>query len=157
MCSCELFSDDNDLDVCEDTLVALDLSIELTDFLDFGKGDVLLVNLDVVLSIDCCDLSCGYRTVKLAILTDLDNYLDGNCGDGSSLGLSLSYISGLFVSPLAYCLLVLLESGSRSYRCKSLRNEIIESVTGLDFYHITGLAEIGNFFLKDDFHNASII
>ena len=52
---------------------------------------------------------------------------------------------------------MLLESRWGAYYGKSLRNKIIERVTSLYFYHFSGLAEIGNFFLKDDFHNASTI
>ena len=61
------------------------------------------------------------------------------------------------MSPLTKSLFVLLESRRGADDGESLRNKIIESVTGLYLYHISGLAEIGNFFLKDDLHNASII
>ena len=74
-------------------------------------------------------------------------------GDGLRIGDQL----GLLVGALAEGLGVLLERGRGADGRKALGHEIIERVTGLDFYHISGLAEIGNFFLKNDLHNASII
>ena len=145
------------LDVCENALVALHLCFELAELLDFRNGDVLLVNLNTCGCESLGNLSCGNGAIELAGLTDLGSDLDLYSLDLCCDSLSVCNELGLFVSSLAESLLVLLECRWGSYGSETLRNEIIASVTGLYFYHITGLAEIGNFFLKNDLHNASII
>ena len=48
----------------------------------------------------------------------------------------------------------LLERGRSGCRSKTLRNQIIQTVAGLHLDHITGITEIGDFFLQNDFHKA---
>ena len=52
----KLLSDNFDFEVSEDALVALHLCLELTELLDFGNGDVLLVNLESEFCESCCNL-----------------------------------------------------------------------------------------------------
>ena len=157
-CKClGLLSYDVNLYVGKDTLVALDFGFEFAELFDLGNLDVLFVNLKAFLYQSVGNLGCGNGALKFAALANLHSHVNGLGCDLGGLGLSLGDVLGLFMSPLADGFLVLLESRRGADSGEALGNQIIESVTGLYFYHLSGIAEIGNIFLKYDLHNASII
>ena len=112
-----------------DSLVALDSAFVLAYGLDLTEGDVLLVNLYTSGLESLFDLSCSDRTVDLAGLADLYGHLD-RCGlDLGCESLGVSDKLGLFVSPLALCLLKLLKSGLSGGSSESLRDKVVAAVT----------------------------
>ena len=110
-------------------LVALDCAFVLANGLDLAKSDVLLVNLDAGGLKGFLDLSGGDRAVDLAGLADLNGHLDRRCRDLGCESLGVSDEFGLFVSPLALCLLKLLKSGWSGGGSESLRDKIVAAVT----------------------------
>ena len=151
------FCYDVEFNVGEDALVAFNLGLELSELFDLGDLDVLFVYLEAEFCKGCRYLGGGNGAIELAALANLYSHVEGLCGELGCLGLGLGDVLGFFVSPLTDGLLVLLESGRGADGGESLGNEVIESVSGLDFYDLTGIAEIGHIFLKYDLHNASII
>ena len=107
---CCLLGCNVDLDVSENALVAHDLGLVLTDFLDLGNGDVLLVDLCTGCAESLCYLSCGDSAVELSALSDLRGKVDCDSGDLGCESLSVSDELGFLVCPLTESLLVLLDS-----------------------------------------------
>ena len=154
-----LLGNDLEIKLGLDGLVDLGASLVCTELLDLvgENGDVLLVELDTGGLESLGELGGSDRTIDRTVLADLDGELEGGSGNLGGERLGIGDELSLFVSTLTKGLFVLLLHGRSRNGGESLRDQVIKGITSLNLHNLTGIAEIVDIFLKQNFHKADYL